>query len=222
MFLVSGFGFRVIWKIWLYPYSKCIIAYIKRINDHGISIFFECIFSVLNSEQWHLELFRRGRSHPAWVRVSGNPPSGYEISPACHTRAAVAITCFVFVFVFEWVPSSSFFSVGGGGLYMPIFFIAFLRMKNSKSEIRRLHDLHAYTVAPSYMSEINPPAPCKPTCRTPLFYHFRKIQIAWKKSWRHLYIWLFSQSMISWYKQKANWHVEFTMFTCFKTFNYCI
>ena len=105
---------------------------------------------------------------------------------------------------------------------MPIFFIAFLRMKNSKSEIRRLHDLHAYTVAPAYMSQINPPAPCKPTCRTPLFYHFRKIRIAWKKSWRHLYIWLFSQSMISWYKQKANWHVEFTMFTCFKTFNYCL
>ena len=27
-----------------------------------------CVFSVLNSEQWHLELFRTGRSHPAWVR----------------------------------------------------------------------------------------------------------------------------------------------------------
>ena len=130
MFLVSGFGFRVIWKIWLYPYSKCIIAYIKRINDHGISIFFECVFSVLNSEQWHLELFRRGRSHPTWVRVSGNPPPGYEINPACHTRAAVAITCFVFVFVFEWVPSLSFFFGGGRGAVYANFFHCFF--KNEK------------------------------------------------------------------------------------------
>ena len=53
---------------WIVIEDTGYIYRIEHIDDHGNSIFFVRGFFVLNSEQWHLELFRRGRRHPAWVR----------------------------------------------------------------------------------------------------------------------------------------------------------
>ena len=167
--------------------------YIELIDDHGISTFLcvcVCVF-VLNSEQWYLELFRRGRSHPAWVRNRvnlvprafpskngwGRPPIFWGKSPgnevglgwirACHTRAAVAFTCFVLfcfliLFIFCKCMFVFFFILA---CLCPFFSLLFLRMKNSNRQIRRLH---------AYLT--NKSTPCKPTCCIPL-HHLRKIRV---------------------------------------------
>ena len=105
-------------------------------------------FFVLNSEQWHLELFRRGRSHPAWVRSRVD-------SCVSYTRGR-RLCLFFFPFLCKCV--FVFFEIYFG-LSMPIFSLLFFlfcgcRMKNSNRQIRWLH---------TYVS--NKSTPCKPTCR---------------------------------------------------------
>ena len=80
-----------------------------------------CVFSVLNSEQWHLELFRTGRSHPAWVRSRVDSCVSYTRGRRLYLSLCFFFTCLcVFNFglstplasglLFRWL-----FRPGGGG-----------------------------------------------------------------------------------------------------------
>ena len=91
-----------------------------------------CVFFVLNSEQWLLELFRRGRrSHPAWVRsrVISYPDLKTEWDLG-HARPPPLPVLFLFCFVFLSVGVRLFFGGGGGRLSISIFFIAYFMNEN--------------------------------------------------------------------------------------------
>ena len=110
-----------------------------------------CVFFVLNSEQWHLQLFRRGRSHPAWVRSRVD-------SCVSYTRGH-HLCLFFFLFFFSFVSVCSSFLKYILLCLCPFFHCFFFlfcgcRMKNSNRQIRGLH---------TYVS--NKSTPCKPTCR---------------------------------------------------------
>ena len=111
-----------------------------------------CVLFVSNSEQWHLKLFRRGRSHPAWVRCRVDSCMSYTRS--CRLCLCFIIIIIIIIILFTFCKCVFVFFYFG--LSMPIFFIAFFKNEN--------------------FQQANKSTPCKPTCCIPLHY-FRKIRV---------------------------------------------